>query len=66
MQLWGTVSTSDIEILECFQSKAFLMTHLSTCRIRLSEGISEHQELKIKFAATALNTGLSSAHTQMT
>jgi hypothetical protein len=26
IQLWGTVSTSNIEILECFQSKALRMT----------------------------------------
>jgi hypothetical protein len=25
MQLWGTASTSNIEILECFQSKALRM-----------------------------------------
>jgi hypothetical protein len=26
MQLWGAASTSDIEILECFQSKVLRMT----------------------------------------
>jgi hypothetical protein len=39
-------STSNIEILERFQSKAY----------RLTEGISNHQQLKKKSAATALNT----------
>jgi hypothetical protein len=37
---------------------------VGTCRIRLSEGISKHQQLKKKSAATALNTVLTSAHTQ--
>jgi hypothetical protein len=31
----------------------------------LSEGISKYQQLKKKSAATALNTVLASAHTQM-
>jgi hypothetical protein len=35
------------------------------CRIRLSEGISEYQQLKKKSSATALNTVLASAHIQM-
>jgi nucleoid DNA-binding protein len=34
------------------------------CRIRLSEEISKHQQLKKKSAATALNTVLASAHIQ--
>jgi hypothetical protein len=36
IQLWGTVSTSNIEIVERFQSKALRM--ICVCRIRLSEG----------------------------
>jgi hypothetical protein len=36
---------------------------LGTCRKRLSEGISTHQQLQKKSAATALNTVLASAHT---
>jgi hypothetical protein len=61
-------STSNIEILERFQSKALRMIveHLSMCRIRLSEGISKYQQLKKKSAATALNIVLASAHIQMT
>jgi hypothetical protein len=60
IQLWGTASISNIEILECFQPKALRIawTHLGTCRIWLSEGISIHQQLKKKSAATALNTVL--------
>jgi hypothetical protein len=34
-------------------------------RIQLSEGISKHQQLKKKSAATALNTVLALAHIQM-
>jgi hypothetical protein len=45
---------------------AWQWTHLGTCRIRLSEGISKLQQLKKKSAATALNTELASAHIQMT
>jgi hypothetical protein len=55
IQLWGTASTSNIEILEHFQ-----LTRLGTCRIRLSEGISkhqQHQQLKKKSNDIALNTG---------
>jgi hypothetical protein len=45
---------------------AFLyLTHIGTCRIRLSEGISKYQQLKMKSVTTALNTALASAHTQM-
>jgi hypothetical protein len=68
IQLWGTASTSNIDILELFQSKALRMIvdapwHVP---IRLSEGISKYQQLKKKSAATALNTVLTSAHIQMT
>jgi hypothetical protein len=67
IQLWGTTSTSNIEILECFQSKALRMmwTHLGACRIRLAEGISKYQQLK-KSNATILNRVPASVHTQMT
>jgi hypothetical protein len=44
MQLWGTASTSNIDILERFEAKALRMTvdaPLCMCLIRLSEGISE-------------------------
>jgi hypothetical protein len=60
IQLWGTASTSNIEILERFQSKALRMI------VDAPEGISKYQQLKKKSAATALNTVLASAHIQMT
>jgi hypothetical protein len=68
IQLWGTASTSNIEILERFLSKALCMIlmHFVKCRIRLSKGISKYQQLKKKSAATALNTVLASAHIQVT
>jgi hypothetical protein len=68
MQLWGTASTSNIYILERFQSKALrmILDTLGMCRIRLSEGISKYQQLKQKYVATALNIVLASAHIQMT
>jgi hypothetical protein len=68
IQLWGTASTSDIEILKRFQSKALRMInkHLGTCRIRLSERISKYQQLKKKSATTTLNIVLASSHVQMT
>jgi hypothetical protein len=49
IQLWGTASTSNIEILERFQSKALCM-------------IVDDQK---KSAAAALNIVLASAHIQM-
>jgi hypothetical protein len=49
-----------IDILERFE------THLGMFLIHLSEGISKHQELNKKFATTALNTMLTSLHTQTT
>jgi hypothetical protein len=57
IQLWGTASTSDIEILKRFQPKA-------SCRRRLSEGFPKDQQLEKQSAAAALNTELASAHTQ--
>jgi hypothetical protein len=59
MQLWGTASASNKEILERFRSGALRVTVdapwflLNTV---ISAGISKHQQLKKKFAATALNT----------
>jgi hypothetical protein len=41
------------------------VAHHGMCPIRLSEGIIKHQKLNKKSAATALNTMLASAHTQM-
>jgi hypothetical protein len=66
-QLWDTASTSSIEILERFQTKALhMIVGAPWCRIRLSKGISKYQQLNKKSATTALNTVLASAHTQMT
>jgi hypothetical protein len=67
IQLWGTASTSNIEILERFQSKALSMIvdapwYVPNTVIRRDLQIQQLQE---KFAATALNTVLASAHTQM-
>jgi hypothetical protein len=59
IQLWGTASTCNIEILERFQSKTL-------CRIRLSTRISKYQQLKKKSNATILNTVPALMHTQMT
>jgi hypothetical protein len=68
IQLWGTASTSNIKILERFQSKALRMIVDAPCmcRIWLSEGISKYEQLKKKSVATALNIVLASAHIQMT
>jgi hypothetical protein len=65
-KLWGTASTSNMEILERFQSKALRMIADAPwyVPILLSEGISKHRQLKKKSAATALNTVLTSPHTQ--
>jgi hypothetical protein len=61
-----TTSTSNIEILEHFQSKALPMIVDAPRYVpnALPEGLSKHQQLKQKSAATALNTALASAHTQ--
>jgi hypothetical protein len=58
MQLWGTASTSNIEILEHFQSKALSMIVNAPWYVpnKLSEGIFKYQQLKKKSAATAPNT----------
>jgi hypothetical protein len=49
---------------EILQTVALSMIHLGLCWIQLSEGISNHQQLKKKSVATALNSVLASAHTQ--
>jgi hypothetical protein len=66
--LWGTASTSNIEILEHFQSKALCMIvdALRYVPNTVIRRISKYQQLKKKSAATALNTALGSAHIQMT
>jgi hypothetical protein len=69
IEFWGTAYTSNILILERYQSEALRMTvdeRLGMCQIRLSEGMSKYQQLQTKSAATALNTLLASAHSQMT
>jgi hypothetical protein len=69
IQLWGTASTSNIEIIERFQSKALRMIvdapwYVPNTVIRRDLQIP--QRLKKKSAATALNIVLASAHIQMT
>jgi hypothetical protein len=66
IQLWGTASTSNIEILERIQSKVLRMTVDASWYVpnTVIWGISKYQQLKKKSAATALNTVLASAHTQ--
>jgi hypothetical protein len=68
IQLWGTASTSNIEILNHFESKALRMIVDAPWYVpnTVSEGISKYQQLKKKPAATALNTVIASAHIQMT
>jgi hypothetical protein len=46
--------------------KSHKWTHLDMCPIWLSEGISKHQQLQKKSAATTFNTVLAPAHIQMT
>jgi hypothetical protein len=65
MELWSTASTSDVEILERFQSKALCMI-VDAHGIRFSEGIFRDQQLKKQSVATALNTTLASAQIQVT
>jgi hypothetical protein len=64
----GNMSTSNIEILDHFQSETLRMMWmlLGTCRIRLTEEISRYQQLKKKSSTTAPNTVIAPAHTQMT
>jgi hypothetical protein len=65
IQLWGTASTSNIQILECFQSKALHMIVDAPWYVP-NTVISKYQQLKKKSPATALNTVTASAHTRMT
>jgi hypothetical protein len=67
IQLWGTASTSNIDIERC-QSKTLRMVVDTPWYVPywLSEGISKYQQLKKKSNATALNTVPASVHTQMT
>jgi hypothetical protein len=68
IQPWGTVSTSDIEILERFQSKDFPMIADAPWYVpnRLSKQISKHQQFKKKSVTTALSTVRASVYTQTT
>jgi hypothetical protein len=68
IQLCGTASTSNIEILERFQSKALRMIMDAPWYVSntVSDGISKYQQLKKKSAATAINTVLTPVHIQMT
>jgi hypothetical protein len=59
IQLWGTASTSNIDILERFQSKALFLIHSSA-------GISKSHQSKKKSAATAPTMVLASAHILIT
>jgi hypothetical protein len=65
-QLWGTASTSNIEILEHFQLKALRMIvdapwYVMNTVVR--RDAPKHQQLQKKSATTALNTVPASAHT---
>jgi hypothetical protein len=68
VQLWGTASNSNTEILERFQPKALLMIvdspwYMSNTIINT---VYKHQQLKKKSASTTLNTVFASVHTQTT
>jgi hypothetical protein len=66
---WGTASTSNIEILERFQTtKALRMIVDASWYVpnTVIRRVSRYQQLKKKSVATALNTVLASAHIQMT
>jgi hypothetical protein len=65
IQLWSTASTSNIEILERFQSKAFRMIVDAPWYVPNTVFRSD-QQLNKKSATTALNTVLVSAHIQTT
>jgi hypothetical protein len=67
IELWGTASTSNIEILERFQSKALRMIvdapwYVPNTVIRRD---LQYQQLKMKSAATALNILFASAQIQI-
>jgi hypothetical protein len=68
IQLWGTASTSNIEILERFQSKALRIIvdapwYVPNTHIRRDLQLTSVKE---EIVATALNIALASAHIQMT
>jgi hypothetical protein len=63
VQLWGTASTSNIEILERFQSKALGMIVDAPWYVP-NTVIRRDLQTPTATAATALNTVLASAHTQ--
>jgi hypothetical protein len=68
IQLWGTASTSNIEVLERFQSKALSMIVDASWYV-LNTVIRRDLQIptvKKKSAATALNTALAWALIQMT
>jgi hypothetical protein len=54
IQLWGTASTSNIEILEIFQSKDLRMIVDAPWYVPSSEGTSAAQQSKKKSAVTAI------------
>jgi hypothetical protein len=68
IQLWGMASTSNIEILERFQSKAFRMIVGAPWYVPNMVIQSDFQipTVKNKSATTALNIVLASVHIQMT
>jgi hypothetical protein len=69
IQLWGTVSTSNIEIIERLQSKALRMivdAPWYVPNIVVRRDIIQYQQLKNKSSATAVNIVLASTHIQMT
>jgi hypothetical protein len=61
IQLWGAASTSNIEILECFQCKVLSMIVGAP---RYVPNNVMHQQLKKKSVITALNTVRASVYTQ--
>jgi hypothetical protein len=68
VQLWGTASTSNIEILERFQSKPLRMIVDATWYVpnMVIRRDLQIPTVKKKSAATAPNIVLASAHIQMT
>jgi hypothetical protein len=64
IQLWGSASISNIEILERFQGKVLRMItmHHGMCRIRYSDKIFKSHQLKRKSTDSAPNTGTASTH----
>jgi hypothetical protein len=67
IHLWGTASTSNLEILERFQSKAFRMIVDTPWYVPNTVIRKDLQIPTVKTAAaTAVNTVFASGHTQMT